>query len=42
MDLTAVPDLDETCLQAEFLLTPGDSGESPMLKGISAQYEALP
>ena len=42
MDLTAVPGLDETCLQAEFLLTPGDSGESPMLKGISAQYEALP
>ena len=42
MDLSAVPNLGDTCLQAEFLLTPGDSNESPMLKGISAQYEAKP
>ena len=42
MDLIAVPALDQTCLQAEFLLFPNDSSESPMLKGISAKYQALP
>ena len=42
MDLLAVPGLNQTCLQAEFRLCPGEVGESPMLKGISAQYQVLP
>jgi len=34
--------MNQTCLQAEFLLIPNDSSESPMLKGISAKYQVLP